>query len=133
MNRNTIAVSYIFRAGSLFFAIIIFILSSIPNPRIPFEFHLGDKFLHLLEYMLFSLLLFFSFYTSARAFWQKNAYPFTLLIGAAYGLLDEFHQGFVPGRQRDFFDFLADLAGVVISLLIAWLLLKAANSKKITL
>lgn len=131
MNRNKIAISYIFKASSLLFAILIFIFSSIPNARVPFEFHLGDKFLHLLEYLLFSILLFFSFYTSVRAFWQKNAHPLTLIIGTIYGLSDEFHQGFVPGRQRDFFDFLADLAGVLVGLFIAWLLLKKANNKKI--
>jgi len=80
---------------------------------------------------LFSILLFFSFHTSKGVFWQRNAYLFTLIIGIIYGLSDELHQGFVPGRQKDVFDFLADLLGVLLGLYVIWLSLKFRSKSKI--
>jgi VanZ family protein len=39
-------------------------------------------------------------------------------IAAAYGVLDEIHQHFVPGRQPDVLDVLTDLAGAVVFVLV---------------
>ncbi len=41
-----------------------------------------------------------------------------LPIVAAIGAMDEFHQTFLPGRQADFGDWLADLVGGMLALLI---------------
>jgi VanZ family protein len=131
MNKRS-AISLIFKISSFLFAVLIFALSSIPYAQTPFEFRFGDKLLHLLVYILFSILLFFSFYTSVKVFWQKYAYLFALIIGTVYGLLDELHQGFVPGRQQDILDFLADLLGTLLGLFIIWLSLKFRSKKKLT-
>ena len=40
----------------------------------------------------------------------------TLLIGVAYGAMDEWHQSFVPGRACDPFDWVADAAGCSIAI-----------------
>jgi len=37
-----------------------------------------------------------------------------LAIGALYGMTDELHQMFVPGRQPDIADWIADILGVAI-------------------
>ena len=130
MTKNTV-IPLIFKISSFLFAVLIFALSSIPYAHTPFEFRFSDKLLHLLVYLLFSILLFFSFHTSKGVFWQRNAYLFTLIIGIIYGLSDELHQGFVPGRQKDVFDFLADLLGVLLGLYVIWLSLKFRSKSKI--
>ena len=127
MNKKSSAISFIFKIAAFLYAILIFVFSSIPYARTPLGFELGDKLLHLLVYLIFSLLLFFSFYTSPRIFWQRYAYLFSLIVGIIYGLLDEVHQGLVPGRQQDVFDFLADLLGVLLGLFMVWLSLKFAG------
>ncbi len=38
----------------------------------------------------------------------------SLSVVILYGLFDEFHQGFVPGRTSDIFDALADAVGGMI-------------------
>ena len=41
-----------------------------------------------------------------------------LIMGATYGALDEWHQGFVPGRDVSAGDWMADTAGVALGLLL---------------
>ncbi len=48
----------------------------------------------------------------------KRAVWFVLLFGALFAVSDEIHQSFVPGRDPDFFDWLADCVGISISLLL---------------
>lgn len=38
-------------------------------------------------------------------------------LSIAYGALDEFHQGFVPGRQKDIIDLLADITGSLLGMM----------------
>jgi VanZ family protein len=68
-----------------------------------------DKLAHFGEYFVFGWLV-------ARCFdgegWSaRRHFLWTLLIGAWLGTLDEFYQGFVPGRERDVLDLLADVVG----------------------
>lgn len=42
-------------------------------------------------------------------------------ITAGYGLSDEFHQWFVPGRSADLADWYADMTGAVIGIGACWL------------
>lgn len=43
---------------------------------------------------------------------------YAIAITTAYGLLDEFHQSFVPGRDTSVFDLLADFAGATIAVIV---------------
>jgi VanZ family protein len=49
------------------------------------------------------------------------------IIGIAFGGIDEIHQSFTPGRNPDFYDFCADLIGVLVSILSFKLILKKNN------
>ncbi len=42
----------------------------------------------------------------------------SLVIAGLYGAADEFHQLFVPNRDCEFWDWLADFAGTVIMVLL---------------
>ena len=50
-----------------------------------------------------------------------------LAIGAAYGITDEWHQMYVPGRMPDVVDWLADVAGLVTGYAIAATFLNRSN------
>lgn len=69
-----------------------------------------DKLAHLLAFSSIGIL----FALSAPAL-PAIAIP---AFVAAIGALDEFHQIFLPGRQAGFDDWLADLAGGMLALLI---------------
>ena len=70
----------------------------------------GDKVVHLGEYAPLGILL-------LRACGIGHL-PTALATGALIGGLDEMFQGFVPTRHVSPWDFLADVAGIAIGVLI---------------
>jgi VanZ family protein len=61
---------------------------------------------------------------------RRTTWPIALavvLLASAYGATDEWHQGFVPGREMSALDWLADTAGAAIAgvALRAWAIIRA--------
>ena len=52
-----------------------------------------------------------------------------LLVGL-YGVVDEFHQYFVPGRDASIYDIAADMAGGIMGAWAMYFLVKQVRSKK---
>ena len=107
---------------ALAYAVLILIFSSIPDlspPQLGFEYQ--DKLYHFIEYSIFSVLLFFTLLNSSKDFLRKNVLLISLLIGASFGILDELHQKFIPGRQADILDFTADFVGVALIQVCFWI------------
>lgn len=97
--------------GALFlgYAGLIFWLSDSPLPTgVPFlELPGADRAYHFLEYGLLSFLGLQAFSPATRRrFWG------VLVLCWLYGLLDEIHQAWVPGRNADMLDWLVDGLGV---------------------
>jgi len=94
------------------YAALIFFLSS--QSRWFFEppdFFSSDKLYHLLEYGILGILLarLLEEYGFSSSYRKKIAW--VLIISFLYGLSDEFHQWFVPGRYATLGDVLADSLG----------------------
>jgi len=53
-----------------------------------------------------------------KSTFSRNAYLWTGILCIVYGASDEFHQYFVPNRSSEVQDWLADVAGILIMLLI---------------
>ena len=107
---------------TLVYAVIILIASSIPDLKTPqLGFENQDKLYHFIEYSIFSVLLFFTLLNSGKTFLRKNVLLISLLIGASFGILDELHQKFIPGRQADILDFTADFVGVALIQVCFWI------------
>lgn len=87
---------------------LIFALSAQPGvPGLMPEIPGLDKAAHALEYAVLGLLL-------ARAFgggWRRVLAA--VAVAALYGLTDEWHQSFVPGREATLGDWAADWAGAL--------------------
>ena len=68
----------------------------------------------------------FGLYGSLRGFHLRRVPPFrsAVILGAACGALDEFHQSFVPGRVAMVTDILLDACGVIAGVTALWLLLR---------
>jgi VanZ family protein len=94
-------------------AAVIFGISSLPGSIVPFStpFQL-DKLFHAGIFFVLCYLL-------NRALFDQSRFPslsnyhlvISLLVVIAYGASDEIHQIFVPGRDPDFYDALADSLG----------------------
>ncbi|MCI2431082.1 VanZ family protein [Candidatus Acetothermia bacterium] len=92
------------------YALLIFWLSHGPIPEgVPFirEIPGFDKLYHALQYALLGFLGLQAFMPRTRAQFLR-----VLLLCWFYGLTDELHQAFVPGRGADLIDWLADGLGV---------------------
>ena len=98
------------------YAALIFALSSssldIEELRPVFEY---DKLLHLVEYYILGYLLMRAFTTSDVPLLAASPIAAAILVGCAYGLSDEIHQAFVPGRDCSLMDFLFDAMGVALA------------------
>lgn len=94
-------------------------MSSVPHVRGPHWLPVGDKVAH---FGLFAVL-------GGTLAWGRHrsearvAHGWLLLIGILYGMSDEWHQMYVPGRTPDLADWLADAFGVVTGYGTTWALL----------
>ena len=90
---------------------LVWLLSSMPDLRPPGPyFPHRDKVFHALQFGLMGYL----YARAAVLTWShrpRRALLFGFAVTAAMGLLDELHQAFVPGRDGDPLDWLADVLG----------------------
>jgi VanZ family protein len=98
----------------------IFALSSTPDlPSLPGG--MSDKSAHALAYAGLGFLLVRALAGGLGRPVSPGAALLAVALGVAYGLSDEFHQLFVPGRQFDVGDLAADGLGVAAGAVVGWL------------
>jgi VanZ family protein len=89
--------------------LLIFYLSSQPQPLPAVTEHVWDKALHFIEYAVLGALLCRAFRGEGLA-WIP-ALAAAALLASAYGASDEWHQSFVPLRDASVRDWWTDLLG----------------------
>jgi len=107
----------------LVYMLLIFYISSIPYLEQPLSIREPHApFLeHILEYSLLGFLVFLGLLSRGNIP-IRNAILLAILISSIYGISDEIHQIFVPGRTFDILDITADLSGSVIGAVVGnWL------------
>jgi VanZ family protein len=86
-------------------------LSSIPHPfpfeRVPFQ----DKGAHFVEYGALAALMAHALKGTSPAMRTWSLFALAWSATVFWGLLDEIHQAYVPGRVADAVDLLADAVG----------------------
>ena len=110
-------IDYGMRCMSICIAVTIFILSAQSKLPIPktVSFHGLDKLLHACA---FGSLAFTLSYWFAADKWLTKPFRYfavVCLIAACYGISDEIHQIFVPGRDASIYDWFADCTGAVLA------------------
>jgi VanZ family protein len=103
------------------YAAVIFIASSISQPPALPE-AVSDKGAHGGLYAGFALVILRAL---ARGRWERVTFRAALLsvvLTALYGVSDEIHQSFVPGRMADAADVAADASGATVAAGVAWLI-----------
>jgi VanZ family protein len=103
----------------LAYACLIFAVSSIP--RLPMA-EIGipgiDKIVHGLEYLFFFLLSMRAFRNQPFKLQDNKLLILSFSISIIYAIFDEIHQSYIPGRQADVLDLIADLAGIAVGALL---------------
>lgn len=116
---------------AILWAVFIFVASSIPSNDFPdmsiFQY---DKLIHIGIFYIFGLLI----YRAFNLFWTKAIFSwrkvfFTLLTVTVYGVLDEFHQMFVPGRTADVWDATADSLGSILAVVSIYLYMSRKSGR----
>lgn len=108
-------------------AIAIFYISSLTfEPSVPGT-NILSMLYHILAFFFFSLFLLISLTKGKGKF-----LPFTLaiLISIAYGISDEIHQFFVPGRYCGLFDVGLDSLGILFASMIYFISIKYRKNLK---
>ena len=98
---------------------ILFILSHQPGDTLPLPAVVNlDKLLHLLAYTVLGLAFLFALPPDWRIRRPRTAAVATVLFCLCYGLSDEFHQRFVPGRFSGVDDLVFDTLGGLLAVTI---------------
>lgn len=101
---------------AIFLSALIFFLSSLETNEIPeYGFEFGDKLLHLLAFFVYGISLYIGFHKSFINKLKSYIVILTVISGLIFAASDEYHQSFVFGRVCDFYDFLADSIGIILS------------------
>jgi len=98
----------------------LFALSSVSNPP-TFPGEPSDKLIHGMLYAGLGVVCLFAV---VDRHWRQITVRCgvdAVLIVVAYGTFDEFHQSFVTGRESDFADLMADVAGAATAVFALWL------------
>lgn len=102
-------------------AILIFVLSSIPRPFTPLVRVISaDKFYHFMEYLIFGFLLARALLSMSAQGKEHKAILAAAALGIFWGMTDEIHQSFVHGREASALDFIADAVGVLVIVAVVW-------------
>jgi len=103
-------------------ALLIFIGSSIPAKYIPsHKIFTYDKLIHITLFSIFGILVYRAIQSKEliKSFsWVRVFFSISVVI--LYGVLDEMHQGSVPGRTLDIWDAVADTVGGILAAIIVY-------------
>lgn len=94
----------------------IFLLSSQPGGQIEMGPPGFDKILHMGAYALLAMLILGALPLPPGGY-RFGQVLLAAVIAAGYGLTDEWHQFYVPGRSMDGWDLVADAAGALLGAL----------------
>lgn len=104
--------------GGLFgvYWLAMFLATHLPMPKVEAAPQNTDKLVHLVMYGGFSFLL--AVWLTSRMVSKAKVIGGTLGMGAIYGLLDELLQIPIESRSADVWDFVMDLCGAVLGLVL---------------
>lgn len=109
--------------------IILFIATTLPAASMP-SFGVVDKVNHLSAYFILAILLFLTLLFQQKVPLSLNKVAgYALIICSLYGMLDEAHQIFIPGRSAELLDLFADIIGAGLGVLFMIILVKRSGYK----
>ncbi len=93
----------------------IFFLSHQPGNELKLPLFVGaDKLLHATAYGVLAITSIFALPKTFKTTFPLPTAFLVVFICLLYGITDEYHQSFIPGRSPDIFDVIADTVGAMI-------------------
>jgi len=93
-------------------ALIVFLSSQSTWPTQDIGIEFNDKILHVAEYFVFTLLWCWVLIGSPLETMRRGQVWKLIFSAVLFAVSDEIHQFFVPGRDADILDLIADLCGI---------------------
>jgi VanZ family protein len=94
---------------------VIFFLSHQPQGTFELpQFAGGDKLVHVFVYAILAASVLFALHPFINDSRRKSGAMLVLLFCLLYGITDEFHQSFIPGRVVSVWDVAADFFGALV-------------------
>ncbi|MDX1627946.1 MAG: VanZ family protein [Fulvivirga sp.] len=113
--------------GALLWAVFILVLTLTPGKSIPDLTLLSyDKLGHAFVFMILSFLISKGFQELRRKALISTVT--TLVITTFYGFLIEFSQDYIPDRNMDWFDAIANIIGSILGVLVFYLSIRIKRS-----
>ena len=113
-----------------FYWLLILTLTSLPGAYMP-DVKINDKIEHFLAFGGLGFLLHLSLRIQNKfLILKKIPWLFTIIIVACYAAFDELHQLFIPGRSCDIKDWIADMIGVSIGVVLMALTIFIFDKKR---
>ena len=114
----------LFLLCALGWAGVIFYLSHLPGVDVPPLFFGKDKLFHAVVFGILGFFALGAMKTTADGHRVFQPWLAVVLV-IVYGVLDEFHQHFVPGRSSDIYDVMADAVGGMLGVWLSYRFIKA--------
>ncbi len=102
----------------IFYAVLIYYLSSFKGGLPAIGVKLSDKVLHIIEFLILGWLTARAIHFGSMESISKKLLLISIISGILYGASDEIHQLFVHGRSSEWLDWFADCIGVVLGVLV---------------
>lgn len=103
-----------FQLPVIAWCVFVYTVSSIPSPNIPALGIHTDKVIHFGVFGTLCWLGHIAFHHQPNGVLKKYSLLTAILFTMAFGMSDEFHQMFTPGRTADIFDIVADTVGGLV-------------------
>jgi VanZ family protein len=104
---------------------VILLGTSLPQDAVPVSTTGIDKILHFTIYSVFAFLLTRQISEDTT---RWRAVAGAIVVAAAFGVVDEWHQGFIPGRSPELADWIADATGAAFGAVACALLLLSRST-----
>lgn len=115
MNSEQKIISFIqFQLPAIAWGFFIYVASSIPQSKLPELVTYTDKVVHAGVFSILCWLLHIAFSHQKNYTLKRHGLMIAVVFVFLYGVSDEYHQLFTPGRSSDPYDVLADVSGAVI-------------------
>jgi len=92
------------------------------------DFHHSDLLAHLVAYAVLGGTILYAWSERYKRKYPRRIVLFTVLVCLLYGISDEFHQYFIPGRYVSGLDVLADTLGGILACSVWWVLQRQRNN-----
>ena len=108
----------------MLYVLLILAVSSVPRLRPPGSLSGLDKVIHVAEYAILGVLL-----RRATPLRGIGGLLAMVAVGAAIGFLDEWYQSSVPGRFASTQDWLADMIGVCLGVVVCTIVARCRSTR----